>query len=59
MKKLKLEEVKKLKNKKYDFLVLQGCGGNLEEWVDGITNILKENGIVNDSFSLKKMEQLM
>lgn len=55
MKKLKLEEVKKLKDKDYDFFVLQGCGGDLEEWVDGITNMLKENGIVPDSFSFDEI----
>lgn len=55
MKKLKLEEVKKLKDKNYDFLVLQGCGGNLEDWIDGITNMLKENGIVPDSFSFDEI----
>lgn len=31
-------------------MVLQGCGGDLKEWVDGITSLLKEDGIVNDSF---------
>ena len=55
MKKLKLDEVKKLKNKNYDFLVLQGCGGDLEEWVNGITNMLKENGIIPDSFSFDEI----
>ena len=55
MKKLKLDEVKNLKNKNYDFLVLQGCGGNLDEWVDGITNMLKDNRIVPDSFSFDEI----
>lgn len=55
MKQLKLEEVKKLKDKDYDFLVLQGCGGNLEDWINGITNMLKENGIVSDSFSFDEI----
>ncbi len=27
-------------------LILQGCGGDLTEWVDGINNELTENGIL-------------
>ena len=27
-------------------LVLQGCGGNLDEWVDGINDMLTEDGIL-------------
>lgn len=30
--------------------MLQGCGGELFEWVNGITTMLKEEGIVKDSF---------
>lgn len=29
-------------------LVLQGCGGNLDEWVDGINQMLAEDGILLD-----------
>lgn len=29
-------------------LILQGCGGNLDEWVEGINNLLTENGILQD-----------
>lgn len=29
-------------------LILQGCGGEVQEWVDGINNILKDNGILLD-----------
>ncbi len=29
-------------------LILQGCGGEPQEWVDGINNILKDNGILLD-----------
>ena len=27
-------------------LIIQGCGGDLNEWVDGINNILTEEGIL-------------
>ena len=27
-------------------LVLQGCGGDLQEWLDGINQILTEEGIL-------------
>ena len=29
-------------------LILQGCGGGLQEWVDGINDILTEEGILLD-----------
>ena len=27
-------------------LILQGCGGSLQEWVDGINDMLAEDGIL-------------
>ena len=27
-------------------LILQGCGGDLQEWVDGINEMLTEEGIL-------------
>lgn len=29
-------------------LILQGCGGDLQEWVDGINELLTEEGIIQD-----------
>lgn len=29
-------------------LILQGCGGDLQEWVDGINKMLTEEGILRD-----------
>lgn len=29
-------------------LVLQGCGGDLQEWLDGINEMFTENGILKD-----------
>lgn len=27
-------------------LILQGCGGDVQEWLDGINDLLQENGIL-------------
>ena len=32
----------------HDGLILQGCGGSLKEWQDGINNLLTETGILKD-----------
>ena len=29
-------------------LILQGCGGELQEWLDGINEMFTENGILKD-----------
>ena len=29
-------------------LILQGCGGDLKEWVDGINDMLTESGILQN-----------
>ena len=30
----------------HEGLILQGCGGDLQEWVDSINNLLTEAGIL-------------
>lgn len=50
VKEISCSEVKELRDKNYEFLVLQGCGGDFNEWVDGFTKLLKDENIVNDSF---------
>ena len=35
--------------------MLQGCGGDLGEWVDGITGMLKEENIVPKSFKFDEV----
>ena len=52
---ISLDEVKELANNNYEHLIFQGCGGDLDDWVDGITNMLKEEGIVSDNFSFDKV----
>lgn len=36
-------------------LVLQGCGGNLQEWVDGINELFTDEGILRNGDSFKKV----
>ena len=35
-----------------DGLILQGCGGDLKEWVDGINEMFTEAGILKDVCSI-------
>ena len=55
IKNISCKEVKDLRNDNYEYLILQGCGGNLNNWVDGFTKMLKDEGIVSDSFSFDKV----
>ena len=34
-----------------DYLVFQGCGGDLGEWVEGVNSMLVEEGVLNQPFS--------
>ena len=43
MKKISIEELKQMRGS--EGLVLQGCGGDLQEWVDGIHEMLAKEGI--------------
>ena len=36
-------------------LVLQGCGGDLKEWVDGINDMLTESGILKNQCKFEKV----
>ncbi len=44
MKNITTEELRGLQDRKG--LILQGCGGDLQEWVDGINGILEQEGIL-------------
>lgn len=35
-------------------LILQGCGGDLQEWVDGINDMLTESGILQNESRFEK-----
>ena len=45
--KIKAEDLRKMQGK--EGLILQGCGGDPQEWVDGINNMLTEAGILLDN----------
>lgn len=42
IKNITTSDLRKMNNK--EGLILQGCGGEVKEWVDGINDILTENG---------------
>lgn len=46
-----IEELRRMKE--HEGLVLQGCGGSLDEWVDGINEMLTESGILLDGSKFK------
>ncbi len=46
MKTITTEELKNMNHQ--EGLILQGCGGDLQEWIDGINGILREQGILLD-----------
>ena len=41
-----IDELRRIED--HDGLILQGCGGSLQEWQDGINNLLTETGILKD-----------
>lgn len=46
-----IEELRRMKE--HEGLVLQGCGGSLDEWVDGINEMLTESGILLNGSKFK------
>lgn len=46
IKNITTNDLRKMNNK--EGLILQGCGGEVKEWIDGINDILTENGILLD-----------
>lgn len=52
IKSVSLHELRKMNNS--EGLILQGCGGDLQEWVDGINEMLTENGILQNESRFEK-----
>ena len=44
IKEITVGELKKMTDK--EGLILQGCGGDLKEWEDGVNELLTESGIL-------------
>ena len=51
IKHIALKELKQMTD--HEGLILQGCGGNLQDWADGINNALTEAGILYDGDTFK------
>ena len=52
IKNVSLHELRKMNGS--EGLILQGCGGDLQEWVDGINEMLTENGILQNESKFEK-----
>lgn len=52
--KITASRVKKL-TKETDYLVWQGCGGPLEDWVEGIEKLLIDSDCAKKNYKLKQM----
>lgn len=53
MKKITAEELRTMKD--IEGLVIQGCGGDLNEWVDGINGLLTEQGILRNESAFQNV----
>ena len=53
MKRITTDDVRKMTAS--EGLVIQGCGGDLREWVDGINEILTEEGILFNGYRLENV----
>lgn len=52
IKSVSLYDLKKMNNS--EGLILQGCGGDLQEWVNGINEMLTESGILQNKSKFEK-----
>ena len=46
IRRIQVGDLRKMSNR--EGLILQGCGGDLKEWVDGINDMLTESGILQN-----------
>ena len=53
IKNISLHELRKMNGS--EGLILQGCGGDLQEWVDGINDMLTESGILRNGSRFEKV----
>ena len=56
---MKIENINKNRvirlSKQTEYLVWQGCGGQIEDWYEGITKMLIENEIADKNYKMKEM----
>ena len=48
------DELRRMKNQ--EGLILQGCGGDAQEWVDGINELLTQEGILLEGTKFKNVK---
>ena len=53
IKSISLHDLRKMNDS--EGLILQGCGGDLKEWVDGINDMLTESGILQNESRFEKV----
>lgn len=46
IKEISTDELRRMKDR--EGIVFQGCGGSLDEWVDGVNEMLTESGILQN-----------
>lgn len=51
IKRISADDLRQMKDS--EALILQGCGGSLDEWVDGINDLLTESGILLEGTKFK------
>ncbi len=51
IKRVSADDLRQMKDS--EALILQGCGGSLDEWVDGINNLLTKSGILLEGTKFK------
>ena len=51
IKNITTDDLRRMKNS--DGLIIQGCGGDLQEWVDGINGLLTQEGILRNGSVFK------
>ena len=52
IKNITTDDLRRMKNS--DGLIIQGCGGDLQEWVDGINDMLTQEGILRNGSQFKE-----
>lgn len=56
MDKITLKKVKELaNNNNYEYLVIQGCGGDLKDWIDGLTDMFVKEGVIPKGFTFTEV----
>ncbi|MBQ8891303.1 MAG: hypothetical protein IJ068_00350 [Bacilli bacterium] len=55
IKKIELDDLKKLNDKEEDYVIFYGNGNNFSRWIKSITNVFQNYGIISMNFQFKNM----